>query len=187
MPSTLNPDAIQLEEAFFARENSILLEKLREEAQRKQRREALREALKIDDEGVIDALIALDVYPETAVVFSLAPLIAVAWADGNVSAKEREAILKAAAERGVEEGSTTCRILENWLQHRPEPEMMETWKRLIRVVLSGMETSTAASLRDGLLHRTRQIMEASGGFLGLGSKVSEEEAAIFEEIRKALD
>ena len=186
MTSALNPDAIQMEEAFFARENSKLLKKLREEARRHERREALGEALNIDNQDVIDALIALDVYPETAVAFGLLPLVEVAWADGNVSWKEREAILKAAAGRGVDEDSTTCRILENWLQHRPAPEMLESWKRSIRTVLSAMDPSTAAIMKDGILHRTHQIAEASGGFLGLGSKISKSEARVLEEIKAAL-
>lgn len=186
MTSALNPDAIQMEEAFFARENSKLLEKLRQEARMHERRDALRAALNIDDDDVIDALIEMDIYPETATAFSLLPLVEVAWADGEVSSKEREAILKAAADRGVDPDSTTCEILDNWLKHRPAPEMMETWKRGIRTVLSAMDPSTAAIMKDGILHRTQQIAEASGGFLGFGSKVSAEETRVLEEIKAAL-
>jgi hypothetical protein len=186
MTAGLNPDALQMEEAFFARENAKLLKKLREEASLHERRDALRAALNLDDDEVIDALIELDVYPETAVAFGLLPLVEVAWADGGVTPREREAILKAAGERGVDQDSTTCKILENWLQHRPEPELMETWKRSIRALLSAMDQSTAAIMKDGILHRTQQIAEASGGFLGFGSKVSAAEARVLEEIKAAL-
>jgi hypothetical protein len=71
---TLNPDALRLEEAFFAQENSRLLEKLREESRQRERRDALRAAMGVKDEALIDALIELDIYPETAAAFSLVPL-----------------------------------------------------------------------------------------------------------------
>lgn len=186
MTRALNPDALRMEEAFFAEENSKLLDKLREEAKHRERRDALRTALNLDDDDVIDALIELEVYPETAVAFSLLPLIEVAWADGSVSSRERLAILEAAAERGVPSDSTTCRLLENWLEHQPHSDLMDTWKRGVRVVLSGMDQATAATMRDGILHRTREVAEASGGILGLGSKISAAEARVLEEIEKAL-
>ena len=61
MPNhTLNPDALRMEESFFAEENAKLLHKLRNEAKDKERRDALRAALRIDNERVIDALVELD-------------------------------------------------------------------------------------------------------------------------------
>jgi len=187
MGNSLNPDAIRIEEAFFAEENAKLLEKLREEARIRERRDALRDALNIDEDEVLDALIELEIYPETALALSLVPLVEVAWADGSVSSGERKAILEAAADRGIEVDSTTGRLLENWLGHRPPSEMFDIWKKSVKAVLSAVGSSTAAVLRDGILSRTRRIAEASGGILGLGKKISESEKKMLDEIEKALN
>jgi len=41
--------------------------------------------------------------PETVLALQLVPLAAVAWADGKIEPREREAVLKAAAAQGIEE------------------------------------------------------------------------------------
>lgn len=187
MPThTLNPDALRMEESFFAEENAKLLDKLRAEAQTKERRDALRSALNIDHEGVLDALVELDLYPETAVAFSLIPLIEVAWADWVIQDKERQAIMNAAYARGIEPESTTCQLLENWLIRKPEPEMLETWKRYIGVIVESMDTQHRTVFRDGLLAQAKGVAEAAGGFLGLGSKVSEAEQKVLDDLAKAF-
>jgi hypothetical protein len=90
-------DARALEDAFFTKENARLLEQLKE----KQKREALREVVQIKDETFLDRLIELGIGPETVLALTLVPLIAVAWADGTLDGRERDAIIKAAEEKGV--------------------------------------------------------------------------------------
>ena len=183
----LNPDAIRLEESFFAEENAKLLEKLRKEARTRERRVALKAALRIDDEDVIDALVELDLYPETVVAFGLVPLVEVAWADGIIESKEREAILRAAHERGIKDGSTTCRLLENWLDRKPAPEMLVTWKVYVRTIAAQMPVDRRLLLKAGILTQAREIAEAAGGFLGFGSKVSEVEEKVLSDLASAFE
>ncbi len=183
----LNPDAITIEEAFFAQENAKLLERLRQEARVQERREALRSALRVDDEGVIDALIELDLYPETVVAFGLVPMVEVAWADGEISTKEREAILEAAAGRGVEKGSTTCELLENWLQRKHGPELLDTWKQYVAAISAQLDGAKNAALKERVLGQARAVAEAAGGILGLGFKVSASEEKVLQELEAAFD
>ena len=82
------PDARALEDAFFTKENARLLEQLKE----KQKREALREVVQIKDETFLDRLIELGIGPETVLALTLVPLIAVAWADGTLDSRERDAV-----------------------------------------------------------------------------------------------
>ena len=188
MPNhTLNPDALRMEESFFAEENAKLLEKLRVEAQAKERRDALRSALRIDDEGVLDALVELDLYPETAVAFSLIPLVEVAWADWVIQDKERKAIMDAAHARGIQPDSTTSQLLENWLTRKPEPEMLDTWKKYVGVIIEKMDSHHRSVFRDGLLAQARSVAEAAGGFLGLGSKVSEAEQKVLDDLASVFE
>lgn len=187
MPNhTLNPDALRLEESFFAEENTKLLEKLREEAKDRERRDALRAALRIDDDGVLDALVELDLYPETAVAFSLIPLIEVAWADWEIQDKERKAVLNAAYARGIEPGSTTCQLLENWLLRKPEPEMLATWKHYIGVIVEQMDAHHRVVFRDGVMAQAKGVAEAAGGFLGFGSKISDAEQKVLDDLAAAF-
>lgn len=183
---TLNPDALRMEESFFAEENAKLLGKLRQEAQAKERRDALREALRIDDKGVLDALVELDLYPETAVAFSLIPLIEVAWADWVIQDNEREAVLNAAYARGIEPESTTWKLLENWLIRKPQPEMLETWKHYVGVIVEKMDAHHRAVFRDGVLAQAKGVAEAAGGFLGLGSKISDSEQKVLDDLAEAF-
>jgi hypothetical protein len=188
MPNTtLNPDALRMEESFFAEENAKLLDKLRSEAKLKERRDSLRVVLRIDNEDVLNALVDLDLYPETAVAFSLIPLIEVAWADWEIQEKEREAVLNAAFARGIEKGSTTCELLENWLKRRPGPEMLETWKHYVGVITSKMDASHRAVFRDGVMAQAKGVAEAAGGFLGFGSKISDAEQKVLDDLASAFE
>src|SRR5262245_66606265 len=90
-----------LEDAFFAKENARLLDQLRAKAKRDERRKALREVIQIQDEGLVDHLLDLGIGPETVLAVTLIPLAMVAWADGSIEPKEREAIQRAAAEKGI--------------------------------------------------------------------------------------
>jgi hypothetical protein len=78
-------DARTLEDAFFTKENARLLEQLKG----KQKREALREMVKVEDETFLDRLIELGIGPETVLALTLVPLIAVAWADGTLGCWKR--------------------------------------------------------------------------------------------------
>lgn len=182
----LNPDAIRLEETFFAEENRKLLERMREEAKAKERRAALAEALTIDDPVILDALVALDIDAQTATAFSLVPMIEVAWADGEVQGGERKALLEAAATRGVEPGSTTARLLENWLTRPPQRELHDTWRRYMETLAAKLDGEQKRHLRDRVVGNARAAAEAAGGFLGLGSKISKEEQAVLDEIEAIL-
>jgi hypothetical protein len=175
-----------LEESFFAKENDKLLADLREEAARAERRSALREAMALDNEQVIDALLELDVLPETVAAFSLVPLIEVAWADGEIHQKERAAILKAAEARGIEIGSANHDLLESWLNDKPEKELMDTWKTYAHALHESLDPDLADALKDRMVSRARSVAEAAGGFLGLGA-VSPAEQAILDELDHGFD
>ncbi len=185
-PNPLNPDAIRLEEAFFAQENRKLLEKMREEATAKERRAALAEALTVDDPVILDALVELDIDAQTATAFSLVPMIEVAWADGEVQAAERKALMDAAASRGIEPGSTTARLLENWLTRPPQRELHDTWRRYLEALAGKLDAEQRQHLRDRVIGNARAVAEAAGGFLGLGSKISKGEQAVLDEIEAIL-
>jgi tellurite resistance protein len=182
----INPDARSLEESFFARENARLLERLRQKRIEEEQRDALSEALRIDDDDLLDHLVELGLGPETALALTLVPLAAVAWADGTMSPGERDAILRAAEETGVEAGSPGHDLLEHWLEHRPEERLLEAWTRYARTLFQALDDHDREAMRRRLLGQAQQVAEAAGGFLGLGSKVSAEERRVLDELRSTL-
>ncbi|MCG6948864.1 MAG: hypothetical protein LJE93_08130 [Acidobacteria bacterium] len=181
----LKSKAKALEESFFAKENERILRELREASVREEKKKEFREYLDIDDDEIVNALVDLEVEPETLVAFSLVPLVEVAWADGEIQQGEREAIIKAAVERGVDETSPTCNLLRNWLQTKPSPELLEVWKSYVEALKPSLGDRAKAHLRDGTLDRAREIADAAGGFLGVAT-ISAAEKKMIEELEQAF-
>jgi hypothetical protein len=182
----LKEKAKALEDSFFALENAKLLQQLREESVKEEKRKEFKEYLNIDNDEIINALVELEVEPETLVAFSLVPLVEVAWADGEIQQKERDAIIKAAVERGVEEGSPTCDLLRNWLQTKPDARLLEVWRGYIDELKASLGERARAHLKSGTMGRAKAIAEAAGGFLGVAS-ISAAEKEMLEKLEWAFD
>jgi hypothetical protein len=182
----LHAKARALTDSFFAEENARILKKLREATVREEKKKEFREYLNIDNDEVLEALVELSVEPETLVAFTLVPLVEVAWADGAIQPKERDAILKAAVEGGVAEGSPTHSLLKNWLQTPPNPKLLETWKGYIEELMPSLGDRTRAHMKSGIIGRARAIAEAAGGFLGVAS-ISAAEKKKLEELERAFE
>ena len=183
---SINPDASQLENAFFAQQDRKLLEQLREKAEREERRRQLGETLNISNVEVLDALLDRDVAPETAIAFSIVPRVEVAWADGEVQKSEREAILKAAAERGMKPGCPASVMLESWLERRPDAALHDAWESYLRVLWPSLGDDTRREIKASVLGRAQTVAEAAGGFLGFG-KVSDAERAVLSRLAAAFE
>jgi hypothetical protein len=181
----LKAKARALEDSFFANENARLLQKLREVSAREEKKKEFQRLLNIAREPLLEALVDLGVEPETLVALSLVPLVEVAWADGEIQPKERDAILKAAAERGVEEGSPTADLLRNWLLSKPDSKLLATWRIYIEELMASLDDKAGGELKAAAMGRARAVAEAAGGFLGVGS-ISAAEKTKLEELEWAF-
>lgn len=175
-----------LEEAFFAKQNAILRQRLAEPAEVRARKEAIAAASGITNPAVLDALAALDVSPETMAAISLVPLVAVAWADGAIDAKERSAVLQGAAEAGLKPGDVGYGLLEKWLEAAPPAGLVESWKGYIGAITGTMDHAGKKALQAQLLDRARMVAMAAGGFLGLGRRVSDEEEKVLADLARSF-
>jgi hypothetical protein len=184
-PIGLKLRAKELEEGFFVQENARLLAKLREEAAKEEKKKEFRTVLNVQSEELLDALIELGVEAETLVALSLVPLVEVAWADGEIHDKERAAILKAAEERGVTPGGATHDLLENWLEMKPKPELLEVWRGYTEELMASLQGAARDQLKSSSLCRARAVAEAAGGFLGLGS-ISAAEKKMLDQLERAF-
>jgi hypothetical protein len=140
----------------------------------------------IQDKELLRDLTEAGIRPETFASLALLPLCEIAWADGDVSSKERTAILAAATQHGIESGSPARALLEHWLACRPELKMMDAWKEYIASLSSRLPPEKAEKLSEEILGRARAIAATSGGILGLGAKVSVAEQFALDELERAF-
>ena len=178
--------ARMLEDRFFLEQDRVLIEKHRELKKLEETRQALSEVSGITNQKVLQRLVELKVQAETLASLAVVPLVEVAWADGRIEDKERAAIMHASAETGIAKGSPDYDLLDRWLTHRPEPELLEAWKHYIEGLCELLTPEERASLRSDLIDRARRVAEAAGGFLGLTSKVSEAERQILEKLDQSF-
>ena len=175
-----------LEDEFFRREDQKLLARLQEMRKTETSRGELAKATGITKPEVLDRLLQLGIQVETLAALSIVPLVEVAWADGSLDAKERAAVMQHASEGGIVKDSPAYALLEAWLQHRPTPKLHEAWKQLVIAIREQIGPDEAARLRGEIRERARGVARASGGVLGMGSKVSSAEAAILAELERPL-
>ncbi len=175
-----------LEEAFFAHQNELLRQKLRDADAHKATREALAAASGIRDDAVLDRLIGLGLGSETVAALSLVPLVAVAWADGEISDKERATVLSGAESAGMSRTEAGYAVLERWLRTKPEAGLLDTWKGYVCALSATMGADAKQALRSQLLGRARTVAEATGGVLGFGKRVSASEQAVLDDLDRAF-
>jgi hypothetical protein len=176
-----------LEDAFFRKRDAILIEQFHKLEKMKETKQALQKVSGITDEKVLDKLVALNIRPETLASLAMVPLVEIAWADGSLTGEERDAILKAAVKSGFAKGSIDYVLIENWLSRRPPDSLLEAWTHYIEGLCANLNKIQIAHIRDEMIDHGRDIAEASGGFLGLGSKISKAEQAMIDRLKAAFD
>lgn len=175
-----------LEEQFFRSQDQKLVESMKAEAEKKQLKEGLKSVSGIQDSAVLDKLAELKIGAETLAALSIVPLVEVAWCDGELDAKEKEAILKAAAGLGIVAGSPAHGLLTGWLQKAPPMELLGAWETYTKMLCERFDAAARAKLKDELLGRAKKVAEAAGGFLGLMSKISPAEQNMLDRLARAF-
>jgi hypothetical protein len=175
-----------LEEEYFRRKEKEVIEKMRRNAETEAQRRRLGEQAGVADEDILRDLQELGYTADTVRLLHLMPLIQTAWAEGNISAKERELILRAARSRGIEAGSSADSQLTRWLTDRPSEELFERTLRAIRAILQSRSPEEREASEKDLLSLCTAIAAASGGIVGFGA-VSEDERRILAHISEELE
>jgi uncharacterized tellurite resistance protein B-like protein len=175
-----------LENMFFIKEDQKLIEKLRALKKLGETKEELSRISGIKNDVVLQKLVDLNVRPETLASITLVPLVEVAWADGTVDEAERNAVLKAVEHLGFASGSTDYELVLQWMTHKPSPALLEAWVHYIAGLCEELSEEERTRLKEDLLGHTREVAMTSGGFLGLGNKISKEEAAVLSRLENAF-
>lgn len=179
------------EAQYFRRKDQELIQKLREKAHVDELGRRLGEKLKVEDPALLDRIIAQGITQETGPAFLLAPLVQIAWAEGNVTPEERDEILKIARQRGIEDGSPSHAQLLEWLAKRPSNALFEASEMSIKLGLSVLPpTERDARIRE-IVSQCRRVAAASGRrglawLLGLSDSVSQQEEIVLAAITAKL-
>ncbi|MBX3416438.1 MAG: hypothetical protein KF851_02450 [Pirellulaceae bacterium] len=186
MDDSLQKRGHALEELFFQKQNQMLLEQMRKQLENEAIRETLVQVTGIEDVKVIDHIAEAGITGESIVALSLVPLLFVAWADGVVQPNEKEAILKAAAETNIDQGSLAYQLLESWLKHEPAHDLLDAWKEYIREVRRVANVTAFNQIKATVLRRADDVAKSAGGFLGMAA-ISVSEQKVLDELAQAFD
>ena len=176
-----------LEEEYFRNKEQELLEQIRRRMALQAESEELAEATGIADEEILATLREMGYTRETVGLLHLVPLVQVAWASGSVTPRERELVLRLSEWRGVRKDGPAWEQLNNWLDERPSDDFFLKTLRIIRLLLDFQTVKERVTGRTDLISFCIRIANASGGFLGVGSKISEGEQAALDQIVEELN
>lgn len=179
-----------LEAEYVMKHEAELLEKLRAQAKLDEIAAAMAANLKVSDPALLHRIVELGVTLETGAAFLLAPLVQVAWAGGEVTEAERDAVLGAAVSRGVERDSPAYAQLVAWLRERPSDALFDTALQAIKAGIAVLPPDEHAERVKRIAQGCHMVAAASGGgirrILGLDDGVSHEEEALLEAITATL-
>jgi len=176
------------EQAYFREQDARLIAKLRQKAQLSEIAHALAEKLHADEPALLERIQKLGVTLDTGSAFILAPLVEVAWVDGEVSHAERDTILHIAEQRGVAPGSADYHQLLDWLAHRPSDEVFRTALEAIRIGLSVLPPEELEQRIAAMIKACEDVAQAAGGLARLFQldAVSYAESEVIAAIRRHL-
>jgi hypothetical protein len=174
------------ETEYFLKQEEALLRELKRRAALEEQREQIAAVTKIGDEDVLQDLLELGFDRDTANLLHIVPLVEIAWAEGKVTERERDLILELARARGVATDTPAYRKLSEWLSVRPGEAFFARTLDAIARVLAALPADQRDATTGDLVSQCKRVAEASGGFLGVGSKISPEEAEVLEKVVSEL-
>jgi hypothetical protein len=175
-----------LEDAYFAKEDRRLAVNLRHSLNAEECQKLLSHSVGLTDELAKQGFAHLQTGIEVVAAMALLPLVEVAWCDGEVSPKEKTAVLKAASEMGMELDSPLYMFLQQWLDRRPSPAAIQAWRDYIQAFTEMVEPTTAATVKTNILGRAEKIARIAGGILGFGNTISTAERHCLDELANAF-
>jgi hypothetical protein len=183
--NTLEERGRALENQFFDKENKAKIAAMKEKLDAQQTREELRKASGMSDDAVLDKLVELGLRSNTIAALSLVPLIAVAWADGEIQDNERTAILQGAHGKGLEQGTDGYELLQTWLKTKPSEDLFVAWESYIKALASQLNDEQNRLLKNQIVGFAKMVATSAGGLLGFG-KVSGSEEKMLNRIEAAF-
>lgn len=167
-----------LEDECFRRVAGKLSPEIRDKWQRERDIEAMKREAHLEDESIIEELLEAGIQPGSIRAMNLVPAVHVAWANGFIETREREAVLHAAHAVGIWKDSPTEHLLISWLDEQPSPELFQVWEDYVKALREVLISTTYRRLRHSAVSIAQRIAAAAGGFLGVHAVTVAEQRAI---------
>ena len=172
------------EESYFRLRDAALVQKMRARLEQREAASAIAKHGEVDDPEIAAAFVGLGITLETLPIVHLVPLIAVAWADGEMQTLERDLLRKAAASRGLD--GAAMELFKSMLKKAPSTELLDASIDYIKHVLAALPADQAERAHADFKNLSWRIADASGGFLGWIGRVEQEEREILQELSDRL-
>lgn len=176
-----------LEEEYFRKKEQELIEKMRQRQAADAERREIAAATGLADDELLSDLQELGFTRETVSLLHLVPLVQVAWADDQVQHNEREQLIQIARLRGIAEGSLADKQLAKWFEERPSDEFFAQSLRVVHAMIEALPPVQSEAARRDLIAFCIAVASASGGILGLGDKISDEERVAITRIAREFE
>ena len=174
-----------MEDMFFHDRDAQLIEKMKAELSAEEDRTSLIAATGIQDASVINKLMEQGISCETLAGVGLIPLVVVAWADGKMEDKEREAILQAACESGINKEHGSYQLVSSWLEKKPADGLFNSWKDYVAALKQNLDEASVNQIKRSVIDRAQRVADSAGGFLGIAETSGVEKKPI-EELEAAF-
>lgn len=150
-----------LEEAFFAKREQEVAEAFRNRQAERREVQELLERCGIREPATATALVACGIRGETLPALVLTPLVAVAWADGELSDFEREALVEQALEQRIAPASEAWALLQSWMTQRPPDRLFDAWVAYAQELALAMPAEARAEFAREVLEMAEAIARKS--------------------------
>jgi hypothetical protein len=135
-----------------------------------------------------DALADLHEYgfdPCTVSLLELLPIVELAWADGEISPRDRRLLTGAAARRPGVRGRA-CTQLSHWLARRPPDMMFRLCRRALRGFLEHAAVPHANRIRSALQADCGLVVSGGDGLLSEKIAASPEQQVLLSALAQEL-
>jgi hypothetical protein len=123
--------------------------------------------------------------PCTVSLLELLPIVELAWADGEISVRDRRLLTGAAARRPGIRGRASTQ-LSQWLARRPPDVMFRLCRRALRACLQQSTNQHVERMRSALLADCVLVVSESGGLLSEEPAASPEQRILLSELIREL-
>ena len=149
-------------------------------------RRLMAEAIGVDAHDILVELQLVGYKADTIVLLELAPAVDVAWADGRISAREREVILQLGARGCVVDGSFVYGHLNCWLDCPPSDHLFDASIRAIHAMLDTLQPDVRNALRRKLVADYTAVALVSDSCV-FGGAISNDERRALDHIIAVLE
>ncbi len=140
----------------------------------------------IHNPALLEELLRYEIKPDLIRALELSPLFFVAWADGDMDLGEDQFIHEHLRRLDSPLSGASYRLVCHWFNVPPAPEYFAAWQVYMRGKCSAMEVEEREAMEQELMRLVRKLAHSSGGFLGLGSKVSNAEQRQLKKLERVF-